>query len=103
MSRRCDRDMAREREGNGLVDLINRSPLTWLIAAVNLGIFTLAWIRGGSSGIGVDTEVLLNLGASNRHFVQGGEYWRLLTAVFLHADWIHVLVNTVFMFSWCVM
>lgn len=95
--------MAPERDGNGPLDLVNRSPLTWLIAAINLGIFTLAWIRGGSSGIGVDTEVLLNLGASNRYDVQSGEYWRLLTAVFLHADWIHVLVNTVFMFSWCSM
>lgn len=93
--------MAREREGDGLVDIVNRSPLTWLITAINLGIFTLAWIRGGSSGLGVDVEVLLSLGASNRAYVQDGDYWRLLTAVFLHSDWIHVLVNSVFMFSWC--
>ena len=95
--------MARDREGTGPLDFINRTPLSCLITAINLGIFTLAWIRGGSAGIGVDTEVLLKLGASMRYFVQGGDYWRLLTAVFLHADWIHVLVNTVFMFSWCAM
>lgn len=95
--------MAQERDGNGFLDAVNRSPLSWLIAAVNLGIFTLAWIRGGSAGLGVDTEVLLNLGASNRYYVQSGDFWRLLTAVFLHSDWVHVLVNTVFMFSWCAM
>jgi rhomboid protease GluP len=59
-------------------------------------------MRDGSFGLDVDAQILLNLGASMRYFVQGGEYWRLATAVFLHANWIHLLVNTVFMFRWCV-
>ena len=90
------------RERSSLVDEILHSPLAWLVSAVNLGVFTLAWLRDGSYGFGVDTQILLNLGASMRYFVQGGEYWRLVTAIFLHANWLHLLVNTVFMFRWCV-
>jgi len=93
--------MRRSSDGNPLLDFANRIPLTLLITAINLGIFILGWVRGGATGMQVDSGVLLNLGASMRHLVQDGDYWRLLTAVFLHANWLHVLVNTVFMFSWC--
>jgi len=36
------------------------------------------------------------------HLVAGGEWWRMLTAELLHADWKHVLSNAVylFVFSW---
>lgn len=90
------------RDGSSLADEILRSPLTWLVSAVNLGVFTLAWVGSGAKGLGIDTVTLVKLGASMRYFVQTGEYWRLATAIFLHASWLHVLVNTIFMFRWCV-
>lgn len=88
------------REGSSLADVVLLSPLTWLISAINLGVFTLCWWRG-HEGLDADPVVLLKLGWSMRHFVQSGEYWRLLTAVFLHASWIHVGINTICMFGWC--
>lgn len=94
--------MGRSREGSFLGNVVNECPLTWFIAALNVGIFVLAWVRSGAAGASVETEVLLKLGASMRIFVQlGAEWWRLLTAVFLHANWLHLLFNVTFMFSWC--
>jgi len=93
--------MSRDREGSSLADVVLQTPLTWLICALNIGIFVLAWMRDGSQGAGVDTEILIRLGASMRYYVQHGDYWRLITAVFLHANWVHLAVNTFFMFSWC--
>ena len=47
------------------------------------------------------TEAAPAFGALGRYHVRGGEYWRLLTAVFLHVGWIHLLWNTFGMFSRC--
>jgi rhomboid protease GluP len=93
--------MSGSREGSSFVDRILQSPVTWLVTALNIGVFILVWLRDGRGGESVDTETLLSFGASMRFFVQGGEYWRLLTAVFLHGGWIHLLWNTWFMFGWC--
>lgn len=92
--------MARS-SGDAFLDSLHRIPLTVLITAVNLGVFLLCWLRGDARGVAADPEVLLKLGSSVRYYIQAGDYWRLLTAVFLHASWIHVLVNCVFMFGWC--
>jgi rhomboid protease GluP len=92
--------MSGPREGGSLADVVLQTPLTWLISALNLGVFLVSWIRG-PEGMDVETDVLLKMGASMRYYVQGGEYWRLLTAVFLHGSWLHVGVNTICMFSWC--
>jgi rhomboid protease GluP len=90
------------RVGRSLADRILESPITWLITAINLGVFTIAWIQGEHRGESLSGETLLTYGAVGRHLVWDlGEYWRLLTAVFLHIGWIHLLWNTWGMFGWC--
>ncbi len=93
--------MTGSREGSAFVDRILQSPVTWLVTALNIGVFILVWMRDQSDGVSLSTETLIAFGASKRYYVQGGEYWRLLTAVFLHGGLIHLAVNTWFMFGRC--
>ena len=86
---------------SSLADRILESPITWLFTAINLGVFTIAYLHGESQGERLSGETLLGYGAMERYHVWGGEYWRLLTAVFLHVGWIHLLWNTWALFSWC--
>jgi rhomboid protease GluP len=90
-----------ERAGSSLVNRLLLSPVTWFVSALNVAIFLLTWIRDGSYSLGVDGETLEAYGATSRFLVQHGEPWRLLTAMFLHGNWIHLGVNTFFMFGWC--
>jgi rhomboid protease GluP len=89
------------RAARSLADRVLESPITWLITAINLGVFTIAWIQGEHGGESLSGETLLSYGAMERYRVWAGDYWRLLTAVFLHVGWIHLLWNTWGLFGWC--
>lgn len=89
------------REGSSAIDRILQSPLTWFISALNVGMFLLTWVRDGSHGMSIEGETLRAYGATSRFLIQHGEPWRLLTAMFLHGSWFHMLANVIFMFSWC--
>jgi rhomboid protease GluP len=47
------------------------------------------------------SQALIAAGALERSQVWAGQWWRLLTAVFLHIGLIHLLANSLFGFSWC--
>ncbi|MBV8880915.1 MAG: rhomboid family intramembrane serine protease, partial [Planctomycetaceae bacterium] len=89
------------RGAHTLADRVLESPLTWLITAVNLGIFVIAWLHSEHVEGRLSGEGLLAYGAMERYHVWSGEYWRLLTAVFLHVGWIHLLWNAWGLFGWC--
>lgn len=89
------------RDGASFADRILESPITWLFTAINLGVFTIAFFQGEHRGETLTGDTLLTYGAMERYRVWGGEYWRLVTAVFLHVGWIHLLWNTWGMFGWC--
>ncbi|NLW56244.1 MAG: rhomboid family intramembrane serine protease [Firmicutes bacterium] len=63
---------------------------TYLFLLLNLAVFLLEIILGGSK----NTEVLIRLGAKYNPRLWMGEYWRLLTPLFLHAGWEHFLFNS---------
>jgi rhomboid protease GluP len=63
---------------------------------VNLLVFLLEVIGGGSGslGFGTSARVLFDLGAMQvRAIVVQDQYWRLVTAMFLHAGLIHLAFN----------
>jgi len=90
------------RDARGLVDRLLESPVTWLVTALNLGIFLIAATRGELQNGSLSIETLYAFGANERgHVWYGGEYWRLVSCVFLHLGILHLLWNTWGMFGWC--
>ena len=72
-----------------------RIPLTrprwvWVFLAINVTIWLLMTLAGGSENSGV----LIQFGANASPLVVRGEYWRLFTANFLHIGLPHLLFNS---------
>jgi rhomboid protease GluP len=60
------------------------------LIVLNVAGFAIEWMRGGPG----DVQTLVELGALWPPLVlQGGEWWRLATALFLHHDWLHIGSN----------
>ena len=55
-------------------------PITWFIILLNALFFIVQTVSGGST----NTVNLVRLGAKFDYGIAQGEYWRLLTATFLH-------------------
>lgn len=68
---------------------------TWALAVVIAGMFLLEEYFGGSQNI----AVLTRMGANVSERVKEGEYYRLLSSVFLHAGFMHVFFNTYVLFA----
>lgn len=67
---------------------------TWTLCAIIVAIYLLEEIFGGSNNI----AVLVSMGANAKSKVLAGEYYRLLSSVFLHAGLMHVFFNTYVLF-----
>ncbi|MEL6164062.1 MAG: rhomboid family intramembrane serine protease, partial [Cyanobacteria bacterium J06628_3] len=63
--------------------------VTFLIIGLNLMAFALEIRLGGSTNI----YTLYNLGALVPQQVLAGDWWRLLSATFLHFGWLHLIMN----------
>jgi membrane associated rhomboid family serine protease len=62
-----------------------------------LAVALLAWAGAIAMFVGDsnDVGVIMRGGAMVRDFVAGGEWWRLLSAVFVHIGGLHLLVNAI--------
>jgi len=67
-----------------------RPTVTWMILLVNFVMWGLMTLAGGST----DTGVLIKFGAMYGPLIIEGEYWRLITAVFLHVGIMHLIFNS---------
>ncbi|HEX2031188.1 MAG TPA: rhomboid family intramembrane serine protease [Actinomycetota bacterium] len=63
---------------------------TTVILGINVAVFVAEMALGGATDIGV----LVRMGAMVPVLVAGGEYWRLLTAMFLHVGIFHLALNS---------
>jgi len=70
-------------------------PATTLLLAINVAVFLLMSVTGVGL-ISPNWTALLKWGGDYGPFTLGGEYWRLITATFLHAGIIHIGMN-----MWC--
>ncbi len=77
-------------------DIFNHGkPLvTYAMIAINTLVFLAMMLAGGSTS----TEVLLNFGAKESFLIRSGEYWRLITPMFLHIGLVHFLFNNLAIF-----
>lgn len=70
------------------------SPTTFLVA-VNVLVYIYTSIVGGNF-INTNNSVLLQIGQYNIG-VLNGEYWQLLTSIFVHVDIMHIGLNMLFL------
>jgi membrane associated rhomboid family serine protease len=84
-----------EREHRFLYALFTRShPFVMIIIGVNAGVFFLEWLAGGMGGLIADPQVIRAFGAKDNALInQQHQYWRLVTAIFLHIGFLHFLLN----------
>lgn len=68
---------------------------TWVLSSIIVLVFLLEEYFGGST----ITSVLVRMGANVKDLVAQGQYFRLMSSVFLHAGFMHVFFNTYVLFA----
>src|SRR5262245_62020789 len=86
-----DRDYYRE--GPSFLEHIGAQGATVWLIAITCGIFFGQVASGGG-----DRGSLTQLGLYDPQRILQGEVWRLLTSVFLHANFIHLFFNMFFLY-----
>jgi rhomboid protease GluP len=72
------------------------APATHILVAINCGVW-LAMLAKGVSPINPTVEQLMNWGASSAgNVIIDGQWWRIITAMFLHVGILHLATN-----MWC--
>jgi rhomboid protease GluP len=71
------------------------APATYILVGINCAVFIWMIFRGVSPS-SPTTLQLLYFGATNPDLILGGQWWRLVTATFVHVGIIHIATN-----MWC--
>jgi rhomboid protease GluP len=76
---------------------------TVLILLINTGLFVAMLLRSskitGGMGLDLDGQTLFDFGAKERGAIAAGQWWRLITAGFLHGGLMHILMNSWVLFD----
>ena len=81
-------------DDSGMRSWFKLTPTTFLVA-VNVLVYIYTSVVGGNF-IQTSNSVLLQLGQYNIN-VLSGEYWQLLTSIFVHVDITHIALNMLFL------
>lgn len=68
--------------------------ITYTFLALQILFFILMTFDGGST----NTFILLEYGAKFNPLLVAGQWWRLITPIFLHIGWVHLLMNSVILY-----
>ncbi len=77
-------------EALGRIDVEAKPIITYGIIAINVFMWILMTLAGGSTNI----SVLIKFGAMYWPLVMRGEYWRFITPMFLHVGAMHLAFNS---------
>jgi rhomboid protease GluP len=77
---------------------------TMVILVINFGLYlatTVYSMKAGNQGafMNLDSRTLLAFGAKFGPFIAAGQWWRLVTAGFLHGGLLHILMNSWVLFD----
>jgi rhomboid protease GluP len=72
--------------------VVSKFPATTTLLVINIAVFIGMIVTGGSLE-SFSHEQVMRWGANNGPFTIGGEYWRLITAGFVHANILHIAFN----------
>lgn len=91
------RAIDRRPDAGGLIP--NARFTTVVILLINAGLYVATTlyslkVTGGESGLSVDGQTLFLFGAKVREYILAGQWWRLITAGFLHGGIVHILMNS---------
>jgi membrane associated rhomboid family serine protease len=75
-----------------LTTLTPKPYVTPSLIGINVLMFIIATVLGGGL-IKVNPDVMIGLGTDYTPLTMGGQWWRLLTSVFLHFGLLHVAFN----------
>ncbi|GAK14654.1 rhomboid family intramembrane serine protease [Geomicrobium sp. JCM 19039] len=92
--KRVLRQMEREREEVTRVFTYGKPRFTMILLATILLVFLLLETRGSSQ----DVLALIDFGAKYNPAIDAGEWWRLVTSMFLHIGIFHLIMNALALF-----
>lgn len=75
-----------------------RSYVTYALIGLNLAMFAVELLMQALGH--TYSETILRLGAKQNLLITCGEYWRLLTACFLHSGIVHIASNLIALYFW---
>lgn len=66
------------------------APVTVVLVAIQVIVYLVMTFAGGST----NSAVLIHFGALQPELVRAGQWWRLVTPVFIHIGFTHLLINS---------
>ncbi len=66
--------------------------LTYALIGINIAVFVFFYLYSMMQGR-LYESMLVDFGAKDNALIVAGQYWRLISPIFLHANWLHLLVN----------
>lgn len=71
---------------------------TWAIITANVAVY-LVMVARGDNGITTDAHRLVAAGGNFEPLVADGQWWRIITAAFLHGGLLHIALNMIALWS----